>query len=464
MRVLRDHQPTPEQLTVITNASPGVVLIRGAAGSGKTSTSLWRLKFLVNYWKARVADGYVDGPIRVLVLTFNRTLRGYIEALAQDQVATEGVNLEVTTFGRWGHRLLGGPTVYPEEDRKRLIGDQLGEPFPWPREFIVNEVDYLLGRYLPEDRHKYLIETRHGRGAPSLGPSVKKRVYEEIVLPYEELKERQGLLDWQDEAVELARRQLAEPYHIIVVDETQDFSANQVRAILNHQASDASVTFVLDAAQRIYPHSFMWPEVGTSIPVNRRYSLRQNHRNTRQVAQFSRALVADLNLTDDGTLPDFNSCHREGPKPVLVPGRFTIQMDYVIERVLQNLARGESTAILHALGGGWFDEVRNRLKNKKIAFVDISGQPEWPTGPENVALSTMSSAKGLEFDHVYIVGLNAQVTPHGADEGDDLLERYRRLLAMAAGRSRNTVVIGYKPDEASTLVKYFAAGTYETAK
>ncbi|MEA2633862.1 MAG: hypothetical protein QOH92_629 [Chloroflexota bacterium] len=461
MRVLRDHEPTPEQLQVITDALPGVTLIRGAAGSGKTSTALWRLRFVVNFWKARVRDGFVQGPIRVLVLTFNRTLRGYINALAEGQVAGPDVALEVTTFGRWSYHLLGQPPMFDEAARRRIIGDRLGAGFSWPAAFTVDEVDYVLGRYLPEERERYLTGVRYGRGAPSLTAELKRRIYEEVIIPYEDLKRRQGIVDWQDQAVELARRRLTEPYHVAVVDETQDFSANQVRAILNHVTPESTVTFVLDAAQRIYPHSFLWTDVGVAIPAGRRFSLHQNHRNTRAVAAFARPLLDGLNLTDDGALPDFNSCTRPGPKPVLVPGRFTRQMDYIVDDILRKLQDGESCAILHARGGGWFDEVRRRLDASNIAYVDISGQPDWPTGNENVALSTMASAKGLEFDNVYIVGLNAQVTPHGADEGDDLLEKYRRLLAMAAGRTKNSLTVGYKPEQASDLIEFLDPDTYE---
>jgi len=53
----------------------------------RPSTALWRLKFVVEFWRARLRDGFVDGPIRVLVLTFNKTLKGYINALAPGWLA-----------------------------------------------------------------------------------------------------------------------------------------------------------------------------------------------------------------------------------------------------------------------------------------------------------------------------------------------------------------------------------------
>ena len=63
-------------------------------------------------------------------------------------------------------------------------------------------------------------------------------------------------------------------------------------------------------------------------------------------------------------------------------------------------------------------------------------------------------AKGLEFDHVLLPGLSQEVTPHGTEEGDADLEIYRRMLAMAAGRARKTIMAGFKPGEESSLISF----------
>ncbi|MGK3944695.1 hypothetical protein [Streptomyces sp. RP5T] len=78
MKMLRPSKPTSEQLTVINNYKPGVFVVRGAAGSGKTTTAPFRLRFTVGFWQRRHRDGFIDGTVRVLVLTYNRTLRGCI--------------------------------------------------------------------------------------------------------------------------------------------------------------------------------------------------------------------------------------------------------------------------------------------------------------------------------------------------------------------------------------------------
>ena len=193
------------------------------------------------------------------------------------------------------------------------------------------------------------------------------------------------------------------------------------------------------------------------------YRLSSNYRNTRQIAALARPLVDGLPVSDDGTLPDFTSCNRSGPIPRLFEGTFSNQMNRIIPEIEERtLAGDESIAILHSRGGGWFSTVRSRLQTAGISYVEISRLSEWPLGEEQVALSTMHSSKGLEFDHVYIVGLNDEVTPIG-DEGDnDTAEhQYRRLLAMAVCRARSTVTITYKATEASRLIEFLDPETYQ---
>jgi DNA helicase IV len=141
MKVLRQVDPTPEQLQVILDPSPGFWLIRGAAGSGKTTTALLRLRFLARFWRERRADLGLDDPVRVLVLTFNRTLRGYIRELAEQQVVTgPDLELTVTTFGHWAMDLIGEGVLDDDVRGRRLWA--LGRGLDLEERFLLDEVDY----------------------------------------------------------------------------------------------------------------------------------------------------------------------------------------------------------------------------------------------------------------------------------------------------------------------------------
>lgn len=463
MRVLAKVKPTPEQLTIICINPSGTVLVRGAAGSGKTTTALLRLKYLADYWtRRRRSEGSTD-TVRILVLTFNRTLRGYVEELAEEQVDVRGALLQVRTFASWATELLGHPDVTSAGDS---IIRQLGTKLRLDPQFLVDEVQYVLGRFMPADLDQYLDCRRSGRGSnPQISRTLRARIIEEVIHPYVAWKQSNRLLDWSDLAIELARRQLGD-YDIIIVDEAQDFSANQIRAILNQLAEDGSLTLVLDAAQRIYPNAFHWKEVGIPVVAGKNvYTLKVNFRNTIEIARLAAPLLDGVELLDDGTIPDFKSSTRHGPRPRVLRGRFSGQLQYALQYIQHEVdLSSESVAFLHAKGGRWFDAIREGLASAGIEYAEITRTTDWPGGQENVALCTMHSAKGLEFDHVIILGLNAQVTPHGEEEGDADLDNLRRLLAMAVGRARTSVIIGYKPADSSSLIGLLHPDTYDLVR
>ena len=84
MRVLRSVAPTPEQLKIISKTTAGIEVIRGAAGSGKATTAILRLRGLSGIFLNRRRGTNSTDPVRILILTFNRTLRGYIKRLFAD--------------------------------------------------------------------------------------------------------------------------------------------------------------------------------------------------------------------------------------------------------------------------------------------------------------------------------------------------------------------------------------------
>lgn len=455
---------TPEQLPILNNVDPGFSLIRGAAGSGKTTTALMRLRQLCRSRVERQKRRGLDEPVRVLALTFNRTLCGYIRQLANEQVETsDELSLEVETFGRWAWNIIGGGKIL-HDDGENAIRRLLPNAGVSPENFsyFVDEVKYARGRFPPDKFNEYVVAPRTGRGrTPSVPRELREKLLSEVIAPYQTWKSQNGSMDWNDVAARAGKAQSA-GYDVVVADECQDLSANQIRAIMTHLNSDHTTTFIMDAAQRIYPQAFVWREVGISMRPQSVFSLKSNYRNTAEIARLASSLVRGLPPDENAVPPDANSCSRSGERPQVAAGTFSAQFRHMLGRVKPFLADGDTVAILHPRGGGWFGFARHELRRHGIAYCEITRAQEWPDGPELVALSTIHSAKGLEFDHVLMPGLNAEATPqHGDEDGDGSLDSLLRLVAMGVGRARKTVALGYKPGEESAATRFMDRATYD---
>lgn len=462
MKTLPPVVPSPEQRALVSQNRLGVEVICGAAGSGKTTTALLRLKSLSHMFNGRLGRQEEERPIKILILTFNRTLAGYVSALASQQPDPKfKVDLEIETFSRWALNRLG----YELGDQKKAesvlytFATQIKSLSP---QYVVNECNYILGRFEPERLENYLDAERTGRGLmPRVPKATRQQILDDVIEPYHAWLRENNIIDWNQLAVCMARNISPVGYDIVIVDESQDFSAIQLRAIRHHLASDHTVTFVIDTVQRVYARGWTWAEAGYEVRSDRITSLRDNHRNTQQIAAFASGILSGLAVDGEGALPNLHAATQSGPLPLVVKGRYQNQINWAIDYIKKNIDLGEeSVAFLKPLGGGWFDTIRSSLDRAGICHTNITREREWPKGQENVATCSFHSAKGLEFDYVFILGFNQRNTDFSEEDKGDQLLVLRRLLAIAVARARKAVFIGYKPGEESRLIQFFVAGTF----
>ncbi|OWB27097.1 hypothetical protein XocBAI21_16510 [Xanthomonas oryzae pv. oryzicola] len=461
MKKLPVVRATGDQLPLMSQNRLGVEVICGAAGSGKTSTALLRLRSLVHMHVHRHERMGLVNPVKVLVLTFNRTLSGYVSSLVENQISSDArVDLEVFTFSKWAMEKLGRPAISESSTEDlaafacRFSGLDSG--------YVEREAEYAMGRFSPSELAAYLTSERTGRGLqPRVDRALRRRLLDEVILPYQAQLSSNNVLDWNTLAVSMMNLTPI-GYEIVIIDESQDFSANQLRAIRHHLAQDHTVTFVIDTVQRIYARGFTWSEAGFEVRPERYHRLTTNHRNTNQIANFAAGILNGINVDGDGALPNLTTTDSNGPIPVVMRGFYSQQILVAINFIRNHVdLTQESVAFLKPKGGRWFEKINANLIAAGIGFVNITRESEWPEGPENVALCTFHSAKGLEFDYVFILGLSSETTPHGDEDHDDQLWVLRRLLAVAVARARKQVFIGYKIGEQSELVKFFTPHTFQ---
>lgn len=461
MKVLSQVTPTSEQLTIISNTKFGTEIIRGCAGSGKTTTAILRLKSLANVFAMRRMREHSNKNIKGLILTYNRTLRGYIGELCDNQVSNNtNVNLNISTFSKWAISLLGYRKIINNNEKKVIISS-LSKEINLEDSFLLDEIDYVMGRFLPNELEKYITCTRNGRGAtPRVDKNLREKIIEDIIYPYKQYLKSKELYDWNDLATELATNAPEIKYDFIITDETQDFSANQLRAITSHLEDISCLTFVLDTAQRIYARGFTWHEAGINIRPENSKRLTINYRNTKEIALFASKILPELK-DDDATIPSANDCVRTGDKPIIISGSFLSQAQYIIDFIKKTDINNESIGILHPLGGKWFDDIKHQLSIAGYGYTSISKEEDWPKYGSNIALSTMHSSKGLEFDHVIIIGMTNETITYKAEDDEDKLDSIRRLIAMSITRARNTVTIGLTLGDRATVFDYFEKETYQ---
>jgi superfamily I DNA/RNA helicase len=325
-------RPTAEQLPLISDNNLGIEVIRGAAGSGKTSTAILRLRSLAYMFEERREREGTAAPVKILVLTFNRTLRGYIHALVDDQVSElKNTIVTIDTFSRWAMQHLGRPNVVNDAAREAKI-KHLGRSLTaLSAEYLVREVEYILGRFEPDELERYMTTERTGRGTePRVEAPLRRRIIDEVITPYRQWLGTCGLCDWNDVAVAMATAPEQRGYDVVIVDESQDFSANQLRAIRHHIAPEHAVTFVIDTVQRIYARGFTWAEAGFNMRGARYHTLKENHRNTAEIAAFAAGLLENVAVEEDGALPDLTAARRHGGKPVVIRGKYDPQAAWAL--------------------------------------------------------------------------------------------------------------------------------------
>jgi superfamily I DNA/RNA helicase/mRNA-degrading endonuclease YafQ of YafQ-DinJ toxin-antitoxin module len=437
----------------------GAMVLRGCAGSGKTTVGIYR-----------AIDRAALGR-RVLLLTYTRTLNSVNRTLIQELIGPLPDNLEVDRFYNWlvlylrrEHGLefnIVDDTAQKEllEEALRRARESSGPDIPnLDLNFLHTEVQQVIKGNGVDTLEQYLEVRRFGRNTP-LPPQYRRAVWA-VFSAYQVLLAEAGLSDWSDIPLvglqKITESPLADPYDDVILDEGQDLSPVQLRltrALIRggDPRSRRSYMVLADASQTIYNRGFSWKDAGIEA-VGRTSILRKNFRNTRQVAAAAARLIEQntlLRREREFIEPVWS--HRIGARPrVVCCDLEDREMRFVCEEMLDLVGGGHfrlsDFAVLcptNKICRQYCDELSRRgipnVFHRDQAFDILK---------ESVKVMTIHSSKGIEFPVVFVVGVRRGLIPRhidrsGLDEEEALLdyERFRTLLYVAMTRAAENLFL-----------------------
>jgi superfamily I DNA/RNA helicase len=276
----------PDQRAAAT-ASPGPVLCVAPAGSGKTTTLVARISWLV----ATGAE-----PAAITAVTFNK--RAADEMASRVDAALEPLGLpagsvRVKTFHALGREILadGGESVDPLLDRESVLRDM------WP------DIDRGSLRRLDDAFSRFKLDI--AVTAAEVGTDPDPGPIARAFLAYEQTLADAGGLDFDDLVARALRLLESRPRVLarwrgrsrhLLVDETQDVDRSQLRLALLLAAPANDVFFVGDDDQTIYGWRLADVRrvlnLAGSLPGLRRMDLTVNYRCPATVIERAVRLVA----------------------------------------------------------------------------------------------------------------------------------------------------------------------------
>ena len=475
-----------EQRRIIENKPNGHVLVKGVAGSGKTTVAVHKIPFLLKDYTYEKDD-------KILVITYNKSLINYIKYIYEeiernkeneqltlgiyesgdkDKLYIETIDnmmfkyftsyikeeklekLRVATEKQINKAMVEAINVVKQEYEKVNVLDRKNLTF------IIEEIRWMkscnytdIEEYQTIDRIGRIsnnnVESTHKLRKNS---KIRKAIFE-VMIQYNDNLKKEKLVDLQDVALmalRQAKREVGEKYTHIIVDETQDLTRVQLEFIktLYMNRSYSSMLFVSDTAQSIYPEAWLvkgrsFTSIGLDM-TGKSTSLSKSYRTTMQIAYAAYSLIEDdKNILEDDNFVKPSLIDKQGVYPVYRGFKNKVsEAEYIaetIENELKNKYDYKDIAIISKFKNQLKD-IKIFLEKNNIPYKELESNEELDFNEDCVKLLTMHCAKGLQFKAVIIAGLNDKIIPSrdfaNEFEDSDFVESIdRRLLYVGMTRA-----------------------------
>ena len=451
----------PSQRKLVERNWNGPVRVLGGAGTGKTVVAMHRARWLAHQLSEQPGA-------RILFTTYTRNLATDIRSnLIKICSPQELQRLEVIHLDGWVMKFLQGQGL-----PVRVFNDSVRKAC-WDMAMAVADTSLGLERRFYEEEWRevvlangcrtlpeYIAARRIGRGS-RLTRQNRVQIWPVFDALRTEFRQR-GL--WEPEEAKQAAADLLQEagrgarYSSIVVDEAQDLDAASfklLRALVGEQ-HDNDLFIVGDPHQRIYGKPVVLSRCGIEIRGRSR-KLRINYRTTEETRAWATAVLHGLDFDDlDGGV-DSTSDYRSllhGDQPLIKRFADPAEEQHFLAETLRKLQQEQGTlasTCVTARTNSGVEKLNTALQREGFATRVINkDESDDPSDPA-LRLTTMHRVKGLEFDQMFIPGLDHTQMPlrFELDQRPDQVskelfeQQERSLLHVAATRAKKRVVVTY---------------------
>lgn len=439
----------PSQRTLVDAEYTGPAKVTGAAGTGKTVVAVHR------------AQRMAQAGLNVLLTTYTNKLRESMQMkvirLTHGTALPGGIDVE-TTY-RFALTLLreSGRKIrwIGDKDQKATIESHYKKSCGFDIAFVMDEWESVIAHHAILSWDEYREIPRVGRGA-GLQPSQRDALWGIFKPALAQLKAKDSwtwghICRFAREAIESG--DVKSRYDAVVVDEVQDLSTQAIRFLAAAAGRGLSHFMIVgDAGQRIYPGGFSLRSIG----IETRGRSKQLHVNYRTTYDIERAasLLRGRDVDDlEGDLEPLTATQSllRGPAPVIQGFQdHDGETRFVADTARALIEAGARPKEIAVFARTWAKLPRFR-RALQSSGIPVGDRREEGVERNEVRLSTMHSAKGLEFRYVFVVGCGDNVLPLASalrdakDNGERevALARERNLLYVSMTRARDQVWVSW---------------------
>ena len=429
----------PTQRRIVNKDYSGAARTTGGAGTGKTVVAMHRAK--------RLAAG-LSGHERVLFTTFTANLAADIRDNLSKICSNEELrHIEVINLDAWVGNFMRtagyeARIEYNETALKDIweeaIGEAMADDMDLSADFYAEEWARVVIPQHAMNLAKYIRCSRNGRGV-RLDRQKRQQVWKVFEI-YQRKMKAAGKRDvhWaMDECRTLIEKQHKTLYPHIIVDEGQDFSRIALELIrgIAGESHPNDIFIVGDAHQRIYRHKTVLSKCG--IEVRGRSSiLRINYRTTEETRAYAFSILSGIDFDNlDGEALSNDKCQSltHGEVPVVKNCRSAnSELEFIVKQIRELEQGGVSlkdiclTARTHSM----LDNYLQALTREGIRCYELKKEKTDDRQQDGIRLATMHRVKGLEFQYMFVAGMNKGVMPiKQVTEIDEPIARQEAMVA-----------------------------------